>query len=111
MSEIVRDEELAVTLVSAVTKAAIISAVVPEIATSLLTVTTPAVFPPRALKFAAVTAVASASFTVIVIASVPAVDKAAKLANELAARVAVTTPVVFAAIASVSYTHLRAHET
>ena len=69
------------------------------IVTALLTVTVPAVLPPRVLRFAAVTGVPPASLTVIVIASVPAVVRAPKFDNESAARVAVTTPVVLAAIA------------
>ena len=44
-------------------------------ATVLVTVTVPAVLPPRADKFAAVRAVESASLTVIVITSVLAVVK------------------------------------
>ena len=59
----------------------------------------PEVLPPSALKFAAVTTSAAASLTVIVIASVPAVERSPRLANELEARVAVTTPSVLAATA------------
>ena len=78
---------------------AVTSATEPVIATALDTVTVPAVLPPRVLKSDAVTASVSPSLTVIVIASVEAVVKAPRLANELAARVAVTTPEVLAAMA------------
>ena len=62
------------------------------------TVTVPAVLPPRVLRFAAVTAALSASLTVTVITSVEAVSKDPKSDRDAAARVAVTTPVVLAAI-------------
>ena len=87
------------TFVPAVTKAAVNWSWSPVIATAFVTVTVPAVLPPSVLRFAAVNADASASFTVIVITSVPAVVRDPKLARESAASVAVTTPVVLAAIA------------
>ena len=60
----------------------------------MVTVTVPAVLPPRVLRFAAVTAAASASLTVTVITSVAAVSKDPKSDRDAAARVAVTAPVV-----------------
>ena len=70
------------TLVPAVTKAAVASSVVPLIATAFVTVTVPAVLPPRALRLDAV-AVASASLTVTVITSVDAVLSAPRSARKL----------------------------
>ena len=64
----------------------------------MVTVTVPAVLPPSALRFAAVTPAPVVSFTVTVMTSVPAVVRAPRFDNESAAKVAVTTPVVFAAI-------------
>ena len=61
-----RDAVPATTFVPAVTKAAIISAVVPVIDTALVTVTVPVVPPPIALNSDAVIAVASASLIITV---------------------------------------------
>ena len=64
------------------------------IATAFVTVTVPAVLPPRALRLAAVTAAASASLTVTVMTSAAPVESEPRLVREFAASVAVTTPVV-----------------
>ena len=81
MSEIVRDASDTSTFVPDVTKAAIISAVVPEIATAFVTVIVPVVAPPIELNSVAFTAVPSASLTVTVASLtstfVPAVINAA----------------------------------
>ena len=58
----------------------------------------PEVLPPSACKLAAVSSAPSASLTLIVIASAEPVVRAPRLLSESAARVAVTTPFVAAAI-------------
>ena len=64
----------------------------------MLTVTVPAVLPPRSLRSVASTAAELALLTVTVMTSVDAVLRLPKSESDAASSVAVTTPVVLAAM-------------